>query len=587
MAALLLRGCDLIARAIAWANRLRHSSCNRDGDEGRADSVTDSGGTFAPLREPVFRTIWSASLLSNFGQLILGVGAAWEMTRMTGDPTMVALVQSAMMLPLMLVSVPAGAIADMFDRRKVAMAGLGFAMLSAASLTMLELNGLATPWVLLSFCFLIGTGVALYSPAWQASISEQVSTPRLPAAIALGTISNSVARSIGPAIGGLVVLAAGAQAAFAINAVGYIPLLLAFLFWRRASVPSRLPPESITRAIQSGARYVTHSRPIRVVLIRAFLFGMAGSTGSALAPLIARDLLDGDAATFGILLGASGVGAVIGALFVAQARVRLGTERATALLATIYGLAMIVVGLSHSLILTCAALVVAGAVSILAFALYNVVVQLAAPRWVTARALSLFGAAVTGGIAIGAWLWGMVAAHWGISVAVVASGVALLAQPLLGWAMLRLPDEEGADVTPHTIAREPEVAMDISLRSGPINIAIDYRVSAENARAYYDAMRSVQRVRMRNGGFGWSLARDIADPELWTERYNCPTWGDYLRLRDRFTESDAAAQAAADALMVPGWQKIVRRRLERPFGSVRWRADTPDIAATPTTYLGP
>jgi MFS family permease len=549
--------------------------------------MSESGGTFAPLREPVFRTIWTASLLSNFGQLILGVGAAWEMTRMTGDPTMVALVQSAMMLPLMLVSVPAGAIADMFDRRKVAMAGLAFATLSATSLTLLQVNDLASPWTLLAFCSLIGAGVALYNPAWQASIAEQVSAPRLPAAIALGTISNSVARSIGPAIGGLVVLAAGAQAAFAINAIGYIPLLLAYLFWRRVSVPSRLPPESIARAIQSGARFVIHARPIRLVLARAFLFGMAGAGSSALAPLVARDMLGGDAATFGLLLGASGVGAVVGALFVGRLRAALSTEVATGALAATYGLAMVIVGLSSSLILTCAALAVAGGVSIIVFALYNVVVQLAAPRWVTARALSLFGAAVTGGIAIGAWVWGMVAAEWDVATAVIASGLFLLAQPMLGRFFLRLPATVEANVEPHAIAREPEVAMDISLRSGPINIAIDYRVSADNARAFYDAMRAVQRVRMRNGGFAWSLARDIADPELWTERYNCPTWGDYLRLRDRFTESDAAAQAAADALVMPGWQKVVRRRLERPFGSVRWQADTPDVAVTPTSYLGP
>ena len=271
-------------------------------------------GAFAPLREKTFRTIWTASLFSNFGQLILGVGAAWEMTRLSNNsPSMVALVQTAMMVPLMLVALPAGAVADMFDRRKIALVGLGFSALSAAVLTTLAVMGLTTPWMLLGFCVLIGGGVALYSPSWQASIGEQVSPQNLPAAIALGTISYNIARSFGPALGGLVVLLIGAQAAFGINAAFYIPLWVAFFFWTRQHTPSRLPPERIDRAIISGARYALHAPPVRTALVRAFAFGLASATASALAPLVAKEQLQGDASVFGILLGATGVGAVLGA----------------------------------------------------------------------------------------------------------------------------------------------------------------------------------------------------------------------------------------------------------------------------------
>ncbi|MEZ5737253.1 MAG: MFS transporter [Novosphingobium sp.] len=187
---------------------------------GTVDIRTEDGGTgaFAPLRERAFRRIWTASVLSNFGQLFLGVGAAWEMTKLSSSPSMVALVQTAMMLPLMLVALPAGAIADMFDRRKIAMSGLAISSVSGASLAVIAFLQLTTPWLLLLFCVLIGAGVALYSPSWQASIPEQVSRKNLPAAIALGTISYNVARSFGPALGGLIVLAAGAKAVFAMNA---------------------------------------------------------------------------------------------------------------------------------------------------------------------------------------------------------------------------------------------------------------------------------------------------------------------------------------------------------------------------------
>jgi MFS family permease len=548
--------------------------------------VARDSGTFEPLREPVFRRIWTASLFSNFGQLILGVGAAWEMTRLTSSPSMVALVQTAMMLPLVLVAVPAGALADMFDRRKIAMLGLGFSIICSILLTCLALFGYTSPWLLLVFCSLIGAGVALFAPAWQASIGEQVTPQQLPAAIALGTISFNVARSIGPALGGLIVLAAGAQAAFALNALCYLPLFFAFFIWKRLHTPSRLPPERIDRAIVSGARYAFHSRPIRTVLIRAFLFGLVGATAVALGPLIARDLLGGDASTYGILLGSSGVGAVSGAFLVSALRDRFGDERASGLLLFTCGLGLILIGFSHSLALTCFGMFIIGGSNILNISLFNITVQLSAPRWVTARALSLFSASLTGGIAVGAAFWGAVASAWSVDLAIAASGAAMLAMPLLAF-VLPLSRSGEAGVEPVQIRNEPEVAMALTMRSGPIIIEIDYRVDPDKARAFYDVMLDLQRVRLRNGGFDWSLARDIADPAQWTERYHCPTWGDYLRMRDRMTQADMAAQVAADAFLLPGDGKRVRRRLERPFGSVRWHADSPDVEHGPIGYMGP
>lgn len=545
-----------------------------------------TGGSFAPLREPVFRRIWTASLLSNFGQLILGVGAAWEMTRMSASPSMVALVQTAMMLPLMLVTLPAGAFADMFDRRRIAMSGLAFSMACAALLTFLAWTGHSSPWMLLAFCSLIGAGVALYSPAWQASISEQVGPRLLPAAVALGTISYNVARSFGPALGGIIVLAAGAHAAFAINAICYLPLFLAFFAWQRRHVPARLPPEQFHRAMVSGMRYALHAGAIRTVLLRAFLFGLAGASASALAPLVAKDLLGGDASVYGLLLGASGVGAVLGALLVGPCRDRFGTQRTTAVLALVSGIALALVGASRHVPLTCLALLVAGGANILTIALFNVSVQLSAPRWVTARALSLFSSALTGGIAIGALLWGLVAQSWSVDIALYGSGLALALLPLVGW-LLPLPETSEADVEPFIIAGEPEVGMALTRRSGPVIIEIDYDVDPDQARDFYAAMVEVQRTRMRNGGFNWSIARDIADPALWTERYQCPTWGDYLHMRDRFTQADKLAQQVARAFDRKAGQVRVRRRLERPFGSVRWRADTPDPRQDTIGYLGP
>lgn len=544
------------------------------------------GGAFAPLRERTFRTIWSASVISNFGQLILGVGAAWEMTRISSSASMVALVQTAMMLPLMLVALPAGAIADMFDRRRIALVGLGFSSICGAVLTTLAFMDLTTPWMLLLFCVLIGGGVALYSPSWQASISEQVSPEHVPAAIALGTISYNVARSFGPAIGGFVVLAVGAKAAFAINALFYIPLWLAFFMWRRKHIASRLPPERMDRAIISGARYALHSPSIRTVLTRSFLFGLAGATGSALAPLAARDLLHGGAGVFGVLLGATGIGAVLGALFVGDVRDRLSTEAAVRLLAIGTGSSLIVVGLSHSLVLTCAALFVVGVCNILTVALLNVSVQLSAPRWVTARALSLFTAALTGGIGIGAWLWGEVAAAHGVSVAFIASGGAAILTTVVGLVMPLRRDEQ-VDNASIDLGHEPHVALALTLRSGPVSIEVEYDVDPERAREFYDVMMKLQRARKRMGVLDWSISRDIANPAIWVERYQCPTWGDYLRTRDRYTQAEFDLQALAGSYNRNRDGSPVRRLLERPLGSVRWKADSPDPFQGTVGYIGP
>jgi MFS family permease len=541
----------------------------------KAVRPTRTWGALEPLRQRTFRTIWCASVVANFGQLILGVGAAWEMTRLaTAD--MVALVQTALMLPLMLVSVPAGAIADMFDRRKIALVGLSFASLCAALLTTLAVLGLTTPWVLLAFCSLIGAGVALYSPAWGASISEQVEADHLPAAIALGSISYNVARSFGPAVGGIIVAAAGARAAFATNAVAYLPLLAAFFFWHRRHAVPRLPPERIDRAIISGTRYALHSVPIRTVLVRAFAFGTASASASALIPLAARYILKGNAGTYGLLLGCAGVGAVAGALLVSTVRERLRVEHAYALCALVGGTMIVGIGVSRSVPLTGAFMAVAGGASMLAVALLNVGVQLSVPRWVAARALAWYQASLTGGVAIGAFIWGRVAAAWGVEHAFYASGATLMLTPLLS-LVLPMPRVSLADFEMIDLGHEPEVALAITARSGPIVIEIDYRVAADKARHFYNVMLKLQRVRMRNGAFNWSIARNIAEPELWTERFHCPTWADYLRQRSRLTLADRELQASADAFDMGNHTGRVRRRLERPFGSVRWQAETPDL----------
>jgi MFS family permease len=535
---------------------------------------TAANGIAAPLRHAVFRRIWLASLLSNLGLLIQGVGAAWAMTQMAASADKVALVQTALMLPIMLISMPAGAIADMYDRRVVTLISLSIALIGATALAVLAWLKLITPESLLAFCFIVGSGNALFGPAWQSSVSEQVPPDTLPAAVALNGISYNIARSFGPAIGGVIVATAGAVAAFAANAILYLPLLVVLFLWRRASEPSRLPREKLNRAMVSGVRYITNSPSIKIVLTRTLVTGIIGGAVMALMPLVARDLLHGGAQTYGIMLGAFGMGAVIGALNINSLRQYMRGESAIRACTISLAFAMAAVALSKQAVLTAAALVLAGAVWMAAVALFNIGVQLSAPRWVAGRSLAAFQAAIAGGIAIGSWGWGHLTDVAGVEIALLVAAAAMLVSPLLGlW--LEMPPI-GARNEDAEVLADPEVKLLLTGRSGPLVVEIEYRVAQENARAFHNVMQDVQLSRQRNGAYGWSIARDIADPELWTERYHCPTWLDYLRQRNRSTQSERALhQRAIDFHIGPGPVRI-RRMLERPFGSVRWKDDTPD-----------
>ncbi|UPK05767.1 MFS transporter [Bradyrhizobium sp. 170] len=534
-------------------------------------------GITAPLRHTTFRRIWLASLLSNLGALIRGVGAAWAMMQMTQSADKVAMVQTALMLPVMLVSIPAGAIADMYDRRIVALVSLGIVLAGATALAMFTWLGIVTPNWLLALCFVVGIGAALMDPAWQSSVGEQVPLETLPAAVTLNSISYNIARSAGPAIGGIVVATAGAVAAFALNALLYLPLLLALFLWKRISEPSRLPPEKLNRAIVSGLRYIAHSPSIKIVLTRSMVTGVIGGAIIALMPLVARDLLHGDAQTYGILLSAFGLGAVIGALNVTEVRKHMNGEAAIRACALSMAGAIAAVALSGEPVLTAAALVLAGAVWMMAWALFNIGVQLSAPRWVAGRSLAAYQAASSGGIAIGSWAWGHLTDAAGVETALLVSAALMLVSPLLGlWLPIPRIGARGEEAE---VLADPEVRLALTGRSGPLVVEIEYRVALENARAFHNVMQDVQLFRQRNGAYGWSIARDIADPELWTERYHCPTWLDYLRQRNRSTRSERAIEQQAIAFHLGPGPVRVRRMLERPFGSVRWKEDVPDHAA--------
>ncbi|MGW9230092.1 MFS transporter [Pseudorhizobium sp. NPDC055634] len=523
--------------------------------------MTDSRSPFAPLRHPTYRSMWIASMASNLGGLVQAVGAAWMMTALTTSENLVALVQASTALPIMLFSVVSGALADSFDRRRVMLTAQFLMLAASLLLTTVAALDLLTPWLLLMFTFVIGSGTALHNPSWQASVGDIVPRPDLPEAVSLNSAGFNITRSVGPALGGVIVAVAGAAAAFAVNAVSYFALIYALLRWRPEVPNNPLPREALGSAISAGFRYVAMSPNLEKVMLRGFVFGLSAGSVLALLPVVARDILDGGALTYGIMFGAFGVGGIAGAFLNAHIRQRLRSEAIVRVSFTGFAISAAIIGLSGSSAITFVALVLAGICWVVTLSLLNTVVQLSTPRWVVGRALSLYQTATFGGIAAGSWLWGQWAEDLGPANALVSSSLLMLAGAALG-LRLPMPDFRSLNLDPLNRFVEPSLSLEIQPRSGPIVIQVDYDIADEDLPEFLSLMAERRRIRIRDGARNWALMRDLQYPEIWTETYHVPTWVEYVRHNQRRTQADAETTDRILALH-RGEQVRVHRMIER------------------------
>ncbi|WP_199556012.1 MFS transporter [Sandaracinobacteroides hominis] len=528
----------------------------------------------APLSIPVFRAVWLASMASNFGGVIQSVGAAWMMTSLTSSPETVALVQASTAMPIMLFSLLAGAVADNRDRRRVMMASQAAMLAVSAGLAAAALAGILTPALLLTFTFLLGCGLAFNGPAWQASVGEMVPRGSLPGAVALNAMGFNIARSLGPALGGAIVAALGAAAAFILNAVSYVPLIWVLSCWRPKLPERLLPPEPLLDAMAAGVRYVALSPGIRIVLARALLFGFSAAAVPALMPLVARHIVAGGPLTYGLLLGAFGVGAVVSAILIRRIRSRLPTEQIVRIASALLATGAAITAISRMMPVTMAALTLCGAGWVLALATFNVTVQMSAPRWVVARALALYQMFAFGGMAVGAWVFGRLAEGKSVETALLwAAGAQVLTLAMGLWRPL--PTIENLNLDPLARWKAPDTAVDVQPRSGPIVISVEYRIHEEDFPAFLDAMAERRRIRRRDGARRWTLLRDLHEADLWIERFELPTWLDYVRHNERRTQADVENYERLRALHRGSYPLVVHRMIERETSSL------PDAAQPP------
>lgn len=525
--------------------------------------VTVRPSPLAPLKHQTYRSIWIANLASSFGALIQGVGAAWLMTSIADSVDMVALVQASISLPIMLFSLVGGAMADSFNRRRVMLAAQCFMLVVSAALAAGTYLGLITPWTLLAFTFLIGCGTALNNPAWQASVGDLVPRDDLPAAVALNSIGFNLSRSVGPAVGGAIVAVAGAAAAFALNTVSYFALIFVLWRWRPQQVPRKLPREAMFTAMRAGLRYVAMSPNLGKVLLRSFAFGVTASAVLALLPVVAATLLGGGPLTYGLLLGAFGIGAVGGALLSARLQQAISSEAIVRIAFIGFAVCAAVAAVSPFTLATAGAMLLGGACWVLALSLFNVTVQMSTPRWVVGRALSIYQTATFGGLAVGSWLWGIAAEEYGVSAALLIAGASMLVGGALG-LVYALPKAIALNLDPADRWREPHLEIDLQPRSGPIVVSIEYIIDSENVAAFLDAMIDRKRIRRRDGARRWTLMRDLEHPEIWIESFQTPTWVEYVRHSQRMTKADTGISERLHALHRGPEGPRVRRAIERP-----------------------
>ncbi len=510
-----------------------------------------SSPTFAPLRHPAFRLLWVASLASNTGIWVQNTGAGWLMTSLAPSPIMVSLVQAASMLPIFLLALPAGAFADILDRRKHMILAQAWMCAMGLLLCLFTAFHLITPWMLLALTFCVGAGSAMNTPAWQATTPELVSREDLTQAIVLNGIGFNLSRAVGPALGGFIIGLGGTEAAFAFNAVCFLVLIVALVVWKREAPRSTLPKEHFLSAMRAGVRYVAAAPALRATILRSVIYFFFASAMWGLLPLLVRHRLHLGPEAFGLLLGAMGVGAVGGGMMMVRLRAMLSRGNIVFFATLISAAALLLLGLATHWALAGLGMVLYGVSWITSSSTMQANAQLLAPAWVRARALGIYQLAFNGVLALGAALAGWLGDYVGVQWALIIFGIGSALSGIIAraWSLDEPTAKEPPAATPlpQPEAPAPELVPLLAQDRGRVMESVRYRIDPADREAFLAAMAEVRRVRQRSGALWWRLYDDVAHPEYWAEFWAVGSWTEHLREMHRLEPEDRMAIARAAA----------------------------------------
>lgn len=511
-----------------------------------SEAPNQSTDSQSPLRNRSFRNLWLANSFSGIGSAMHDTAAAWTMTSLTTSPTLVTLMQSMSSLPLFLFALPAGALADIVDRRKLVIWAQAFCLVVAAGLGFLAWSGHISISLLLGVTFFLGVGNAITVPAWQAIIPELITKKQLPSALTLGGIGVNIARALGPMIGGLLLAGAGAASVFLLNSATFIGLIAALRFWKRPVQPGSANSERMLGAVVAAFRYTRHSSSIHAVLIRNGWFVFCGIAPMALLPIMLRNR-GADALEFGLEMGAYGVGGIVTAfLLLPTLREKLSMD-ALLLGASIISAASIAgLSLVDSFWMVGLLMLTAGSAWLATMTTMSFAGQSAFPNWVRARSSAIQLLVVQGSLAVGAFTWGQVTAHVNAPTALRIAAAGVLAGLVL-IKLFPLNQIELMDLTPSRHWQEHHLAIEPQPEDGPVLVSIDYDVAPENHAAFLTAAARLRRIRLRDGAFRWSLFHDLAQPNHFRESFLVGSWAEHLRQHDRATLEDKRFEEAVIA----------------------------------------
>jgi MFS family permease len=492
---------------------------------------------WSPLQIALFRSLWIATIVSYIGTWMQDVGAGWLMTSLSSSPSLVALVEAADSIPVMLLAMPAGALADIVDRRRLLIAVQVYLLIVGGALGILTWMELMSAWGLLGFIFALGVGNAMMMPAWAAIVPDIVPGNELPSAIALNSIAVNVSRAIGPAIAGFLVAAVGVWLVFVLNALSYIGILAVLARWKHDRVKSSLPAERFFSAIRVGMRFVMHTQALQVVLIRGTAFFIFASATWSLFPLIVRQELKKGPETYGILLTCIGVGAVGGAMLLPWLRAKVSRDVLVAGSSALYALAALALAYLQSLALLAAAMLATGVAWISILSALQVSAQMTLPAWVRARGLAAFVVVFMGGMALGSILWGQIATHIGIPASLTVAALGMVAAIVLTWRF-KLGHHQVLDFRPSMDWPSPVLAETPEPDSGPVMVTIEYRIQPDKRVEFVEAMQAVREMRRRNGAYFWELFHESAEPARYLECFIDESWLEHLRQHERASVAD-------------------------------------------------
>jgi MFS family permease len=509
-----------------------------------APRAADDGSALAPFAHRSFAVLWTATVLSNIGGWMQSAAAAWMMTELTHDPLSIALVQAASTFPMFLFALPAGALADILDRRRllIVVQTVGIAVVTLFAVAV-SCNAI-TADALLAFVFVSGVVAVVTAPAWQAIVPLLVPRNILSTAVSANSMGFNISRSIGPALAGLSIASLGMASPFWINAGSTVAVIAALVWWRnKAPAASDLPAEDFLSAMRVGLRHARFNKNLHAALVHSAAFFPVASVFMALLPLVARDQVGGDPELYGLLLGAIGLGAVAAAIVLPSVKRGTGADNLVLGATLLTALALALFAAAHTAWLAAVACVLAGGSWIAVIASVNVAAQLAIPDWVRGRGLAAFAAAQFAGITAGSVLWGQLARMLALPMVHLAAAIVLLATlPFVYRWKLRA--EAKADFTPSMHWPTPVLVGHDDRERGPVVVCVEYVTDPNVREVFLAAIKELSNERLRDGAYDWRLVEDAAKPGTYVEMFRLDSWLEHLRQHRRVTNADRTLQEA-------------------------------------------